>query len=126
MDFTGFLASLSDNFKLQIIDMDMNNATPIEVRVDHKYKDEMIVPYCAIDNNIAFLLCKGARYLDTKDGVKAKVLSAEERNICDIEADVQRLYGKDAWSFIKIWHKYNPNTSSLFFVHLKLQKVEAV
>lgn len=125
MQLTKALDSLMGYFNLSIIDMQMNNKTPIEVRIDHKYRDEMIVPYCAIDNNVAFLLCKGERYLNTSDLCRAKVLSAEERNICDLEQDIQRLYNKDAWSFIKIWHKYNPNTSSLFFIHLKLQKVEA-
>ena len=126
MQLTKVFDILRGYFSLSLIDMQMNNTTPIEVRIDHKFKEEMIVPYCAIDNNIAFLLCKGERYVDTKDGVRAKVLSAEERNICELEQDIYRLYNKDAWSFIKIWHKYNPNTSSLFFIHLKLQKAEAV
>lgn len=124
MQLTKALESLQGYFNLSILGMEMNNSKPIEVRIDHKFREEMIVPYCAIDNNVAFLLCKGERYLDTKDGVRCKVLSAEERHICDIEADIQRLYGKDAWSFIKIWHKYNNMASSLFFVHLKLQKAD--
>lgn len=124
MQLTKALESLQGYFNLSILGMEMNNSKPIEVRIDHKFREEMIVPYCAIDNNVAFLLYKGERYLDTKDGVRCKVLSAEERHICDMEADVQRLYGKDAWSFIKIWHKYNNMASSLFFVHLKLQKAD--
>ena len=122
MTLTTAVTELYSYFKTNIIDMCMNNMTPIEVRIDHKFREEMIVPYCAIDNNIAFLLCKGERYLDTKDGVRCKVLSVEERHICDLEQDIYRLYGKDAWSFIKIWHKYNKNSSSLIFIHLKLQR----
>ena len=122
MTLTTAVTELYRYFKTNIIDMNMNNTTPIEVRIDHRFKEEMIVPYCAIDNNVAFLLCKGERFLDTKDGLRCKVLSAEERHICDLEQDVYRLYGKDAWSFIKIWHKYNKNSSSLLFLHLKLQR----
>ena len=122
MTLTTAVTELYRYFKTNIIDMNMNNTTPIEVRIDHRFKEEMIVPYCAIDNNVAFLLCKGERFLDTKDGLRCKVLSAEERHICDLEQDIYRLYGKDAWSFIKIWHKYNKNSSSLIFIHLKVQK----
>ena len=122
MTLTEVLIELYRDFQTTIIDMNMNNTNPIELRIDHKFKEEMIVPYCAIDNNIAFLLCKGERFLDTSDGVRAKVISADEKHICDLEQDVFRLYGKDAWSFIKIWHKYNKNSSSLLFLHLKLQR----
>lgn len=122
MTLTTAVTELYRYFKINIIDMNMNNTTPIEVRIDHRFKEEMIVPYCAIDNNIAFLLCKGERFLDTTDGVRAKVISADEKHICDLEQDIYRLYGKDAWSFIKIWHKYNKNSSSLLFIHLKLQR----
>ena len=122
MTLTTAVTELYRYFKTNIIDMNMNNTTPIEVRIDHRFKEEMIVPYCAIDNNVAFLLCKGERFLDTKDGLRCKVLSAEERHICDLEQDIYRLYGKDAWSFIKIWHKYSKNSSSLIFIHLKVQK----
>ena len=122
MTLTTAVTELYRYFKTKIIDMNMNNTTPIEVRIDHRFKEEMIVPYCAIDNNVAFLLCKGERFLDTKDGLRCKVLSAEERHICDLEQDIYRLYGKDAWSFIKIWHKYSKNSSSLIFIHLKVQK----
>ena len=122
MTLTTAVTELYRYFKTNIIDMNMNNTTPIEVRIDHRFKEEMIVPYCAIDNNVAFLLCKGERYLDTKDGLRCKVLSAEERHICDLEQDIYRLYGKDAWSFIKIWHKYSKNSSSLIFIHIKAQK----
>ena len=122
MTLTTAITELYRYFKTNIIDMNMNNTTPIEVRIDHRFKEEMIVPYCAIDNNVAFLLCKGERFLDTKDGLRCKVLSAEERHICDLEQDIYRLYGKDAWSFIKIWHKYSKNSSSLIFIHLKLQR----
>lgn len=122
MTLTTAVTELYRYFKTNIIDMNMNNTTPIEARIDHRFKEEMIVPYCAIENNVAFLLCKGERFLDTSDGVRAKVISADEKHICDLESDVYRLYGKDAWSFIKIWHKYNKNSSSLLFIHLKLQR----
>ena len=123
MTLTNAVIELYSYFKTNIIDMCMNNTTPIEVRIDHKFREEMIVPYCAIDNNIAFLLCKGERHLNTKDGVRCNVLSAEEKHICDLEQDIYRLYGKDAWTFIKIWHKYSKNSSSLVFIHLKVQKI---
>ena len=122
MTLTTAVTELYRYFKTNIIDMNMNNTTPIEVRIDHRFKEEMIVPYCAIDNNVAFLLCKGERFLDTSDGVRANVISADEKHICDLEQDIYRLYGKDAWSFIKIWHKYSKNSSSLIFIHLKLQR----
>ena len=56
MTLTEVIIELYRNFQTTIIDMNMNNTNPIELRIDHKFKEEMIVPYCAIDNNIAFLL----------------------------------------------------------------------
>ena len=44
MTLTEVLIELYRDFQTTIIDMNMNNTNPIELRIDHKFKEEMIVP----------------------------------------------------------------------------------
>lgn len=100
--------------------MERNETTYHKVR--HKYREEIIVPYIAVQNNIDFILNKGERYLLTADSIKAKVLGCKEVHICELKDEINRLYGMSAWDYICKWHDAEKNMDSLHFLHIKLRK----
>lgn len=93
-------------------------------KVLHRYRDEIVVPYIALRNNIDFMLNKGERYLITSDNIKAKVVECKEVHICDLEDDIKRLYNILAWDFIKRWHGSDNRMDSMHFLKIKLKKEE--
>jgi hypothetical protein len=90
--------------------------------VNHKFREEIIVPLCSLTNNIRFLLGEQSQTVITVDGVTCDVVTATERHICDLEADIRRLYNMDVWSFVKRWYTVNSSMDSMHFLHIKLQK----
>ena len=96
-----------------------------EYCVNHRYKDVLIIPYAGIDKSLTFMLDKGEKYILTADGIRAKVVSWEEKHICELEDEIQRLYNMDCWSYIKRWHKATKGCmDSMHFLILKLKKDE--
>lgn len=93
-------------------------------KVRHKYRDEIIVPYIAVQNNIDFMLNRGDRYLITADNVKAKVLESKELHLLELKDDIKRLYGISAWDYICKWHSVDEHMDSLHLLHIKLRKEE--
>lgn len=93
-------------------------------KVKHRYKEEIIVPYIAVQNNIDFMLNKGERYLITADNVKAKVLEAKEVHMCELWEDIDRLYKLSVWDFIVRWYNSEKNMDSMHLLHIKLRKEE--
>ena len=94
----------------------------IESTVHHKFKEEMIIPYVAISNGLNFMLTKGERCVITADGIRAKVIDVQEKHICELEEDIQRLYGIDVWRFVCSWYKGHTNMDSMHFLVIKLEK----
>lgn len=92
--------------------------------INHKFRETIVVPYVAIENNISYLTNKGDKYIIFADGIKAKVVESYEKHICDLEEDIQKLYGIDTWSFIKRWYKTYKQMDSMHFLILKLGKDE--
>lgn len=120
------MSLLSRLGEFKIIDLSFNmerNETSYH-KVRHKYRDEIIVPYIAVQNNIDFMLNKGDRYLLTADGAKAKVVECKEVHVCDLKDDITRLYGMSAWDYICRWHTTEKNMDSLHLLHIKLRKEE--
>ena len=108
---------------LDVIDanLDMNDTS--EHKVNQKaWKEVTILPYAGIENNTTFLFNKGEKFIVFGDGTKAKVLSAEEKPIFDLEAEIQQIYGTDAYSFAKKWYKFMKNMYSFYFIVIKSQK----
>lgn len=95
-------------------------------RVQHSFKEEIIVPISAITNNIDFLLNdeKAIRKVKTSDNVECVVESFEERHMCTIEDDIKRLYGMEPWAYIMRWYKVMPFMHSMDFIRIKLKKNE--
>ena len=107
-----------------VVGMSLDNNNPTEHHVLHKFKETMIVPYYAVTNNVNLVMSKGDHYVTTADGIHCKVVSWEEKHICELEDKIHELYGMDAWSFVKRWWKSYKNMNSMHFLILKLKKDE--
>ena len=108
-----------------VVGMSLDNNNPTEHNVLHKFKETMVVPYYAVTNNVSLVMSKGDHYVTTADGIHCKVVSWEEKHICELEDEIQRLYNMDCWSYIKRWHKATKGCmDSMHFLILKLKKDE--
>ena len=108
-----------------VVGMSLDNNNPTEHHVLHKFKETMIVPYYSVSNNVSLVMSKGDHYVTTADGIHCKVVSWEEKHICELEDEIQRLYNMDCWSYIKRWHKATKGCmDSMHFLILKLKKDE--
>ena len=106
-----------------VVGMSLDNNNPTEHNVLHKFKETMIVPYYAVTNNVSLVMSKGDHYVTTADGIHCKIVSWEEKHICELEDEIQRLYNMDCWSYIKRWHKATKGCmDSMHFLILKLKK----
>lgn len=109
-----------DQFDIGDIRMESNE--PTYHHVTHKYRDEIVIPIIAIENNITFFTNKGERYIIFVDGVKAKVVDVQEKHICELEETIKRLYNCDCWTFVKKWYATYKNMESMVFVCIKVRK----
>ena len=108
-----------------VVGMSLDNNNPTEHHVLHKFKETMVVPYYAVTNNCSLIMSKGEHYVTTADGIHCKIVSWEEKHICELEDEIQRLYNMDCWSYIKRWHKATKGCmDSMHFLILKLKKDE--
>ena len=108
-----------------VVGMSLDNNNPTEHNVLHKFKETMILPYYAVSNNCSLIMSKGDHYVTTADGIHCKVVSWEEKHICELEDEIQRLYHIDAWSYLCKWHKATKGCmDSMHFLILKLKKDE--
>ena len=108
-----------------VVGMSLDNNNPTEHNVLHKFKETMVLPYYAVTNNVSLVMSKGDHYVTTADGIHCKVVSWEEKHICELEDEIQRLYNMDCWSYIKRWHKATKGCmDSMHFLILKLKKDE--
>ena len=108
-----------------VVGMSLDNNNPTEHHVLHKFKETMILPYYAVTNNCSLIMSKDDHYVTTADGIHCKVLSWEEKHICELEDEIQRLYNMDCWSYIKRWHNATKGCmDSMHFLILKLKKDE--
>lgn len=118
------MSLLSRLGEFRIIDVRFNmerNETSYH-KIRHKFREEMIVPYIAVQNNIDFMLNKGERYLLTADGIKSKVTECNEVHVCELKDDIKRLYDMNAWDYICRWYNAEKCMNSLYFLHIKLRK----
>lgn len=83
-----------------IVGMSLDNNNPTEHNVLHKFKETMIVPYYAVTNNCSLIMSKGDHYVTTADGIHCKVVSWEEKHICELEDKIQRLYNMSCWDYL--------------------------
>ena len=101
--------------------LDNNGLTYHEI--NHRYKDEVVVPLIGITDNVAWVMSKGQKIIICADGIKANVIEWEATHICVLEEDIKRIYGIDAWSFIKRWYASEKRMDSMTFIKMKLEKI---
>lgn len=118
----GAIQLLSKTFDTEIVDFRMDNNEPTYHRINHKFRETIIVPYIAIEHNLSFLTNKADRYVTYADGITAKVVEAKEVHICELEDDIQKLYGISAWQFMTRWYQTYKGMSSMEFVVIKVRK----
>lgn len=116
------LMSRFGKIKIEGINMDENSTS--HHYLAHKFRNEIIVPWIAVSNNVAFAINKGKHIVTTADNIRCVVSSYDEKHICDMEQDIKRLYNMDAWSFVKRWHGSYPDMDNMHFLILKLEKEE--
>lgn len=105
-----------------VADVESQVTDPVEAYVNHRFREEMILPYVGITPNIAFIMACGERYVTTTDGIHCKVVECEERHICDLEEKIRTIYGIEPYDFIRRWYKTCKAMDSMTFVHIKLKK----
>ena len=120
----GEAIALFQRLGCDIMSMNMDKNITTEHYVNHKFREApIIVPYCSVTNNVDWFMSNGDKYVTTADGVRCKVVSWEEKHICELEDEIQRLYNMDCWSYIKRWHKATKGCmDSMHFLILKLKK----
>lgn len=94
-------------------------------RINHKYREEVVVPLVAISNNICFLVKKDEkRTILTSDDIACDVIDFKEVHIAseEFEALIKRLYNLDAFTFIKKWYSKKREMDSMFFVYIKMKE----
>lgn len=108
-----------------IVGMSLDNNNPTEHNVLHKFKETMIVPYYAVTNNVSLVMSKGDHYVTTADGIHCKIVSWEEKHICELEDEIKRLYNISCWDYLMRWFKAtNGCMDSMHFLIIKLKKDE--
>lgn len=108
----------------ELTDFRMDNNEPTYHHINHKFRETIVVPYIAIEHNIQFLTNKADRYVVYADGITAKVVESKEVHICELEDEIQKLYGISAWQFMQRWYQTYKNMSSMEFVIIKVTKEE--
>ena len=97
----------------------------LEFYINHSFKEEILVPYAAIRNNIHFFEARTGQRVITADGVRCKVVWLEVKNICECEELIKTLYATEPWDFLCAWHKSKPDMVSLDFVNIRLKRLTA-
>lgn len=110
--------------EFDIINMPMDNNSPTEHSIKHNFRPVMYCPLAAVSNNCNFVLSNGDKYITTADGIRCKVVSWSEKHICDLEEEIKKAYGVDAWTFCKKWHKSIPQFDSMHFLIINVEKEE--
>lgn len=97
----------------------------IKYHIAHRFKEEVIIPFVALTNNIDFCTTKNEeKTCLMADNVMCKVVSWEEKHICKLVGDVKRIYGiQNMWDFIVRWYGLDNHMDSMYFLHIKLKKI---
>lgn len=106
-----------------IVSMSLDNNGTTYHSINHRYKEEVVIPFVGITDNVNFIMSKGDKVVHCPDGIQAKVVEWKDIHICELEDDVKRIYGIDIWSFIKRWWQTEKRMDSMTFIKMKLEKL---
>lgn len=106
--------------------MSSNEIEPIFYKVNHRYKEEIIVPVIAIHDFFNFITTPLKKQkVITTDNVKCSISKIYTENLCALEEKVLSLYQISAWDFLKRWYAVYPELLyNLEFAVIKLYKYE--
>ena len=106
-----------------VVSMSLDNNQPTYHAINHRFRENVILPFVGIEKNVDFIMSKGDKIIRCADGVEAKVLEWQDLHICELEKDIQDLYHIDAWSFLKRWWATEKRMDSMTFIKMKLEKL---
>lgn len=106
-----------------ITSMSLDNNGLTYHEINHRYKDEVIVPLIGVTDNVSWIMSKGQKIITCADGIQANVVEWESKHICTLEDDIKRIYGIDTWSFLKRWYASEKRMDSMTFIKMKLEKI---
>lgn len=106
-----------------IVSMSLDNNSTTTHHINHRYKDEVIIPFVGVSSNVDFVMSNGDKRIICADGVEAKVVEWKDCHICTLEEDIKRIYGIDAWAFVKRWWQTEKRMDSMTFIKMKLEKL---
>lgn len=92
-------------------------------KIQHEFSTEIFVPWCAISDNVDFIMAK-ERQVETADGVIADIVEIKYLHALSQESAeiVKRIYRMQIFSYLEKWYLRNKMMSSLQFVYLKVRK----
>lgn len=106
-----------------IVNMKIDNNMDTVHAINHRFREELIVPFVGITNNVNFIMSKGEKTIICADGVQAKLIEYKEVHICELEQTIQDLYKINAWDFVKRWYRTEKRMDSMTFIKMKLEKL---
>ena len=90
-------------------------------KVHHNKSNEIIVPYCAIEDNIKFMQHDGNK-IEFLDGTKMDVTHKKEIHILEREDLIKNIYGQqhNQYTILNGWYSiFGDKLMSLWFVWIK-------
>ena len=98
-----------------------------DIHVNHKYRDEIIVPFLGLTPNFDFSILsdndKKGILIRTRDGQRARIKRCVTRQIFDLEMDIRRIYEVSAWEYLCKWNEAcDGMLTNLCLWHITLEK----
>lgn len=95
------------------------------MKLNHKYASEILVPYCALEDNTNFLLNAHGQYVTT-DGVLVEVKRVDCIHALSPKAEelIKSFYGISTVTYLYGWYQRKGDFfSNLELLHIKLEKL---
>lgn len=86
-------------------------------KVLHKRAKFLVVPYAALTPSFPFP--KRGDTVAFHDGTNAEIIDAGEIHLVSAESMISSIYGMDAWSYVKLWHKTLPYMDSMTLIKIQ-------
>lgn len=100
-----------------------------DIYVNHKYRDEIIIPFLGLTPNFDFSLLsdkeKEGKIVKTRDGVRARITKCSTTTIFSLEMDIRRIYGVSVWEYLCKWNEAcEGQLTSLYLWNISLERVK--
>lgn len=109
---------------LNVLSMELDYNGDSTHIINHRFRQEVILPYIGISDNLRFMLSKGETSVLTSDGILCKVIEKKQKHVCELGEDITRIYQISPWDFIMRWYSVDNRMDTMEFIYLKLTKVD--